>query len=841
MYNLIEIAQVNKFLAHHYSIRFDSAWLYLRGPQPLPQQGWKIHISVTIDHFAETVAQIVPVVLRHQCWFKVPITQHALLMLTSGAVDYVETGKIITIYLPHPSVDRLTAMVQALAAVVPCTWHVSVPTDVEYDRTNIYLRYGTYYPHYQIDDHGQRYPCLRNPAGNVERDVYAVGHDRPAWVTPLPIIQHHQHRQSDILGHIPLRQLGITHPQIIRKDAKNTVFAVQYNKSPAILKLSKANQLIDGGTCALDRAASESLIMRKLAGKVRIPQVLLRLESNQRYLLVEQAVTGDSLQTLMGRMRLVDSQREKKMIRVVQSLLQQLTVIHGCGIVYGDLSLGNVFVGAQNQAILIDFDTSSFASDRIPPKGGTPGFFTYGRGSELGRRTVANDTYAFGALLYYMATSFLPLYSEMLDNLGRFYSKMGRIVALTATTSTQYHLGTLGIWIMAHKNTADDEIRRRLTSAERVPNIPRQLTIESCQPARLTDLAQQYIRSRIQQFDYRQKYELLGAGVFPRTTGYVSLNQGIIGLLLVILSYTEQTGDRQFISDLRRILDWIEESYPNPVNEHPGMVNGNILLTQVISHYAAITNDHTDQEYASAISQAAINHEYHDSNMIYSLTDGDIGIAAVFLEGRVDDPNIRRFCRTMAEDCVDLITDTTAWTSFKKAAPDKYGLDRGICGIGIFLTRYVDHFPSAKVDAALAEIVEECRPLLKQNQGKSHVLSLSNWKCLAAFFIVYGRHNRQYADVGALILHAIDRQHQYHFANMRWGVAGLLILAEAVNDQPLIKKYRQLLLASASVRNNTLVWPLPWQVYVTNDSFLDGTAGIYWSLLHSLTVLSTQA
>lgn len=105
---------------------------------------------------------------------------------------------------------------------------------------------------------------------------------------------------------------------------------------------------------------------------------------------------------------------------------------------------------------------------------------------------------------------------------------------------------------------------------------------------------------------------------------------------------------------------------------------------------------------------------------------------------------------------------------------------------------------------------------------------------MVAFFAVYGRVNPCYSNTANKLLTAIDRGHGYQYDNVRRGVAGLLLLAEMIGDQTLIGKYRQLLLVSASPRNDTLVWPLPNQVYLTNDYFLDGTTGIYWALLRSL-------
>lgn len=834
LYNLVKIAQVNRFLAHRYSISFDGAWLYLKGPQAVPDQGWKIHISVTSDHFVQTVAQIIPVLLANQCWYKVPITEHALMMLTSGAVDFLETGKIITIYCPNQSEKAISRIVHAFASVLPETDHVAIPTDIEFGHTNIYLRYGTYYPHYQTDDHGFRYSTLQTPKGNRFREVMAIQHERPNWVLHLAFIQHSRVESEDPLGQVALKDLGIQQPKVVRRDAKDSVFSIQYWGQPAFLKLAKANQLIFAGTNARNRLASEALILNKIVGIVRAPKVLLSLESNQQDLLVEQKAAGQSLRTVMNHLALTT----QKMLGISQSLLHQLTLLHGLGIIYGDVSPDNVFVDNDEQVTLIDFDATSFVSDRQPLSGGTPGFFSYQNDAVLGRRTFADDTYAFGALLFDMVTSFLPLYSEAAEkgDLTDFYAKLRRVVSLTAATSVQYQLGMCGISLMADKGVSDDEIQHRLDQvAHKEYSAPERDTIvdDNKQSQVLSD-AKQYIQNRIQHMDFRQKYELVGAGAFHRNTGYLSLNEGIIGTLLLILEYTRWSNDRCFLPDVLHILDWIKVAYPDPAVTHPGLANGSILLCRVISQYIALTGNRSDQSYSVTVSHAAIQHTYQDKQMVLSFSNGAIGVASVFLIGDCDDPEIQEFVQTTAKQCVELVSDSAKWAEFKRTSPDLYGLDRGISGIGIFLSLYHRRFSSVQVSAALAQLANELQPLFESIGLPASTLRIQDWKDLVAFFAVYGRVNPCYSNTANKLLTAIDRGHGYQYDNVRRGVAGLLLLAEMIGDQTLIGKYRQLLLVSASPRNDTLVWPLPNQVYLTNDYFLDGTTGIYWALLRSL-------
>lgn len=222
--------------------------------------------------------------------------------------------------------------------------------------------------------------------------------------------------------------------------------------------------------------------------------------------------------------------------------------------------------------------------------------------------------------------------------------------------------------------------------------------------------------------------------------------------------------------------------------------------------------------------------------MKYSLTDGECGIAAALLPAASDNAEVRCYCDQVAGQCAAFIHDPQTFADFKDRSADPYALDQGISGMGIYMSLYNERFPLPTTELALQNIASDLRQNLSESADGKRELSIADWKYVAAFFAVYGRQHPDYANDARRILHAIDHQHKFQFTNLRWGVAGLLVLATFLHDRPLIRKYRQLLLASGSYRGNTMVWPLPGQVYLTNDYFLDGTSGIYWALMYSLNV-----
>ncbi|MGW1682558.1 class III lanthionine synthetase LanKC N-terminal domain-containing protein [Saccharopolyspora sp. NPDC002376] len=89
-------------------VAVDDPWVSMRGPgRAVPDQGWKLHISARPGTLGRTVDIALPLLLTHDCDFKVARSPEVLRELNSGDVDPATAGKAMTVYPPQDDVVRL--------------------------------------------------------------------------------------------------------------------------------------------------------------------------------------------------------------------------------------------------------------------------------------------------------------------------------------------------------------------------------------------------------------------------------------------------------------------------------------------------------------------------------------------------------------------------------------------------------------------------------------------------------------------------------------------------------------------------------------------------------------
>lgn len=109
----------------------------------------------------------------------------------------------------------------------------------------------------------------------------------------------------------------------------------------------------------------------------------------------------------------------RRRLRLLASCAQTIAMLHGRGVVYGDISPGNVFVPesiSYDRAWLIDADNLAVESDAVSRAVKTP----YFAAPEILRRASGNtpftDAFSFAILAYTVLTTEHPLFGDMVAN-----------------------------------------------------------------------------------------------------------------------------------------------------------------------------------------------------------------------------------------------------------------------------------------------------------------------------------------------------------------------------------------------------------------------------------------
>jgi len=179
------------------------------------------------------------------------------------------------------------------------------------------------------------------------------------------------------------------------------------------------------GVEPLSRLRKEQRILRALEGTGIAPRPLGWFVEWEHTFLVQEKIEGKTLREYCleaTRSLYPGSTREQVRVWIQKSaaigfqLIKMLQVLHGHGIIFGDISTNNIIITPQtNQVCLIDFEGALQKGVDEDINLYTPGFCASGR-RERDDARVSDDTYALGCVLLSL---FLPV-SASLDILHKY-------------------------------------------------------------------------------------------------------------------------------------------------------------------------------------------------------------------------------------------------------------------------------------------------------------------------------------------------------------------------------------------------------------------------------------
>ena len=73
-------------------------WISIMHTEPIPAQGWKLHVSANEGSAVETLGRVLPVLLSETASFKIAASSAELNDLNEGFGGLSQVGKFITVY-----------------------------------------------------------------------------------------------------------------------------------------------------------------------------------------------------------------------------------------------------------------------------------------------------------------------------------------------------------------------------------------------------------------------------------------------------------------------------------------------------------------------------------------------------------------------------------------------------------------------------------------------------------------------------------------------------------------------------------------------------------------------
>src|SRR5262245_12381400 len=137
-----------------------------------------------------------------------------------------------------------------------------------------------------------------------------------------------------------------------------------------------------------------------------IVRVMRFFEANQTAYMVMEFVAGEPLSDWIKTHRPVP---QETILALALPLLDGLEVVHRGGYLHRDIKPSNVFVRRDGSPVLIDFGSArAAAADKDLTSIVSPGFSPFEQYHSRGEQGPWSDLYAFGGVLYWMATGERP-------------------------------------------------------------------------------------------------------------------------------------------------------------------------------------------------------------------------------------------------------------------------------------------------------------------------------------------------------------------------------------------------------------------------------------------------
>ncbi|MFF2147988.1 class IV lanthionine synthetase LanL [Kitasatospora sp. NPDC058190] len=408
---------------------------------PLPEQGWKLHVSAASVVGGEVLAAVVRVLAADPCDFKFAAGEERLRELNSRNSDRGSAGKFITVYpTDDAQFQRLAAELDRATAGLPGP---VVLSDRPYrPGSRVHYRYGAFASRAELGNDGEYRSVLRGPGGERAEDVRGGSYRAPGWVRD-PFSSPTVGRRKG--GVLLAGRYAVT--AAVRHGAKGGVFLGREAAGGAevVVKQARAHIEVDrAGTDARDALRHEAALLARLDGQELAPRAVELIEQDDSVFLVQERIAGQPLGAWVAARLRRDGSPDVDWAEaelVVRGLLDLVERVHAQGLVLRDLSPGNVMVRPDGGLRLVDLELAAETGQRAG-SAGTPGY----RAPEQGRLALAGsciadpavDLYALGGLFFLLATGHDPLLPEDLPEVPPqarpVAERLGRWLALAART-----------------------------------------------------------------------------------------------------------------------------------------------------------------------------------------------------------------------------------------------------------------------------------------------------------------------------------------------------------------------------------------------------------------------
>ncbi|MCP2258552.1 Lanthionine synthetase C-like protein [Streptoalloteichus tenebrarius] len=663
----------------------------------LPEQGWKIHVSATVDNAHRVLRQVWDYCTVGRIPFKFLRGPRVLLTRNAKYAPREASGKLVTIY-PDDEV-ALERVLRELSGRLVGEPGPYVLSDLRYGPGPLYVRWGAFVDMWTNDADGHQVPAVRTPEGNLVPDERKPYFRVPPWVRLPEFLEPHlAARRNGDPDAFPYRVEGALH----FSNGGGVYLATPRDRGDrVVLKEARPYAGLDrDGTDAVARLQRERRVLQRLAGVPGVPVLHDYFTAWEHHFLVQQHLPGIPLGQWLAREYPLAWSEDRaaspraladytdRALRVVDEVERIVHAMHARGLAFGDLHPNNIMIDEDDRVALVDFELAFALDEPRRPALGAPGF-----AAPPDRSGVAVDEYALAALRLWL---FLPMNLVAALEPGKL-ARFVDVVRERFPVPADY----------------GEKVSRELSPA---PDAPHPLTglpgpVASATPFDPAEPDWDAVRAALVEGIRHSATPQRGDRLFPGdiaqfTTGGTTFAYGAAGVLHAL----HVTGAGRF-PEYEQYEQWLLDSLDTEPPRRPGFLDGAHGLAHVLDELGHSTAAH---DLVEAFGPAVAGLRDH------GLSGGlaGVGLNLLHLGVRWDEGA----CLSQALGIGDQLAERVAGAPPEPGSRGRAGLSYGWSGPALLFLRLYEHTgDEGWIDAADRALAWDLRECVERDDGSWQV------------------------------------------------------------------------------------------------------------------------
>lgn len=418
---------ISQYLDYHYSLHHKKPWTYCQitlDDHEEPVQGWKIHISATLDNHIDILQVVAKYATENKLSFKFATCKKDFIDLNGKSIERSGAGKFIVVY---PRENMFEKTIEDLYCILKKYEGPYILSDKKYKDSNVvYYRYGEINPMRIRDEYGMIETKVLDRGGKITSDKRV-----PYFTLPKGILDPFGEDDDDGES-ILLEKYNIK--EAIHFSAQGGVYVAydKKTKQEVIVKEARKYAGLDYNyEYAETRIKREFFYLKKLKSEV-VPNVIELLDDGGNTYLIEEKMEGICLHKFpFEKSPMVDYRKNLNDFKmeyrtIVKKALESLNCIHRAGYIVNDISPANIIYNEVEKRItFIDFETMTECGAIRGQKLATRGFDV--------KHEVCNESSDLKKLILTLAYCVFPfnnmyeMFAEKIEHVIYLFYKLGLI------------------------------------------------------------------------------------------------------------------------------------------------------------------------------------------------------------------------------------------------------------------------------------------------------------------------------------------------------------------------------------------------------------------------------